>query len=53
MINSDDVTRENIKYHNPNWSQISDDLQKILITGGSGYGKTNALLNLISHQPDF
>ena len=24
IINSDDVTKENIKEHNPNWPQISD-----------------------------
>ena len=24
----------------------------MLIIGGSGWGKTNALLNLINHQPD-
>ena len=26
--------------------------QNINITGGSGYGKTNSLFNLISHQAD-
>ena len=25
---------------------------RILITGGSGSGKTNALLNLINHEPE-
>ena len=25
---------------------------RILITGGSGFGKTNVLLNLIENQPD-
>ena len=44
--------RENRKKHNPNRPQISNHLHRILIIGGSGYGKTNALLNLISHQPD-
>ena len=24
IINSDDVTKENIKEHNPNWPQIPD-----------------------------
>ena len=43
MINSDDIARENIKYHNPNWPQISDDLQKIIITGGSGYWKNKCI----------
>ena len=44
MINFDDVTKENIKEHNPNWPQIPDHLNRILITGGSGSGK--------SQQPD-
>ena len=41
MINSDDVVKENIKEHNPNWEEISDDPLRLLITGGSGLGKTN------------
>ena len=52
MINFDDVTRENPKKHNPNWPQIPDHPYRILITGGSCSGKTNSLLNLISHQQD-
>ena len=52
MINSDDVTKENIKEHNSNWPQIPDNSYKILIIGGSGFGKTNSLFNLISHQQD-
>ena len=36
--------------HNPNWPYISDHLYRILITCGSGPGKTNLLLNLIKHQ---
>ena len=36
MINFDDVTKEN----NPNWPQISDHSNRILIIG-SGSGKTN------------
>ena len=31
---------------------ISDHPYRILIIGGSGSGKTNALLNLINNQPD-
>ena len=50
MTNFDDVTKENIKEHNPNWSHILDDLYRILITGGSESGKTKALLNLIKHK---
>ena len=52
MINSDDVTKENIKEHNSNWPQIPDNSYKILIIGGSGFGKTNSLFNLISHLQD-
>ena len=36
MINFEDVTKENIKEHNPNWPQISDHLYRILITEVSG-----------------
>ena len=52
MINFDDVTKENIKEHNPNWPQIPDHPYRILIIGGSGSGKTNSLFNLIIDQPD-
>ena len=40
------------KKHNPNWPQILDHPYRILIIGGYCSGKTNSLLNLISHQPD-
>ena len=30
MINFDDVVKENIKQHNPNWPQITDHAYKIL-----------------------
>ena len=30
MINFDDVVKENIKQHNPNWPQIPDHRYKIL-----------------------
>ena len=52
VINFDDVVKENIKEHNPNWPQISDHPYRILIIGGSGSGKINSLFNLINHQPD-
>ena len=52
MINFDDVVRENIKEHNPNWLQIPDHPYRILIIGGSGSGKANLLFNLINQQPD-
>ena len=41
-----------IKQHNSKWPHISDNPYRILIVGGSGSGKTNALLNLINNQPD-
>ena len=41
MINIDDVTKENIKEHNPNWQKIRDYLYRILIIGGPGPGETN------------
>ena len=52
MINVDYITKENIEEYNPNWPQIPDHPQIILIIGGSGSGKTSSLFNLISHQPD-
>ena len=52
MINFDDYTNENKRKHNPNWPYIPDHPYRILITGGSGTGKTIALLNLIYNQPD-
>ena len=52
MIYFDDVIKENIKEHNPNWQQIHDHPYRILIIGGSGPGKTNSLFNLINQQPD-
>ena len=51
MFNCDYVTKEDIKIHNSNWSQILDYPYKVLIAGGSGFGKRNVLLNIISHQP--
>ena len=52
MINFDDYTNENIIEHNSKWPYIPDHSYRILIIGGSGSGKTNALLNLINNQPD-
>ena len=36
----------------PNWPQIPDHPNRLLITGAPGSGKTNALLNIMNHQPD-
>ena len=52
MINFDNYTNENRTEHNLNWPYIPDHPYKILIIGGSGSGKTNALLNLINNHPD-
>ena len=49
MINFDEYTNENKRKHNLNWPCIPDNPYRILITGGSGSGKTNALLNLINN----
>ena len=38
--------------HNSKWPFIPDHPYGILIIGGSGSGKTNALLNLINNQLD-
>ena len=52
MINFDDYANENKTEHNQKWPYIPDHPYRILIIGGSGSGKTNALLNLIENQPD-
>ena len=44
MINFDDVTKENIEEHNPNWPQIPDHPYRTLIIGGSGSCKKNHYL---------
>ena len=52
IINFDDYTNENTIEHNSKWPYIPDHPYRLLIIGGSGSGKTNALLNLINNQPD-
>ena len=52
MINFDYYTNENKIEHNSKWPHIPDHACRILTVGGSGSGKTNALLNLINNQPD-
>ena len=49
MINFDKYTNDNKKNHNINWPYILDHPYRILIIGGSGTGKTIALLNLINN----
>ena len=50
MINFDDYETENKTQHNLKWPYIPDNPYRILITRGSGSGKTNTLLNLIKNQ---
>ena len=50
MFNFDYITKENIKYHNPNQTQIPDHPYRISKISGSGSGKTYALLNLINRK---
>ena len=52
MINFDEYTNENKIEGNSKWPYIPDHPYRILIAGGSGSGKPNALLNLINTQPD-
>ena len=48
--NYDELVEINL---NPKWPYISDHPYRILISGGSGSGKTNVLLNLIKHQRSY
>ena len=50
MINFDDIGNKNKTKHNKNWPYIPDHPYRMLIIGGSGSGKTNALINLINEQ---
>ena len=45
MVIFDDVSKENIREHNLNLTQISEHSCRISIIGGSGSGKTNSLLS--------
>ena len=50
MINLVSITNKKNKEHNEKWPYITDHPYRIIITGGSGSGLTNALLNLIKEQ---
>ena len=43
---------KNINEHDLNLPQIPDHPYRILITGGSAFGKTNWLFNLIKEETD-
>ena len=51
-FNLGDITNENNKECDKKWPYIPDHPYIILIIGGSGSGKTNALLNLIIQEND-
>ena len=48
MFSLENITNEKNKEHNKKWPFIPDHPYRILIIGGSGSGKINALLNLMS-----
>ena len=50
MINLGSIINENSKRHNKKYPYIPDHPYRILIIGGPGSGKTNALINLIREQ---
>ena len=50
--NFDDYANENKTEHDSKWPYIPNHQYRILTIGGSGSGKTNALLNLINNQLD-
>ena len=52
MTNLASITNENNREHNKKCPYIPGHLYRILIIGGSGSRKTNALLNLITEQDD-
>ena len=52
MINFGNYTNQSEIEHNSKLPYIPDHPYRILILGGSGSGKTNALLNLINNQRD-
>ena len=49
---NENKTMQELSSHNLKWTYIPNHPYRILITGGFGSGKTNALFNLINNQPD-
>ena len=52
MINLDSINSKINKKYNEKWPYIPDHPYRIIIIGGSGSRKTNALINLINEQND-
>ena len=50
MFNFDYITKEYIKKNNSKWLEIPDYPYQMLINGGSGSGKTNALLKEVRYN---
>ena len=50
MINFDGITNEKNKERNEKGPYIADHPYRIMIIGGTGSGKTNALLNLVNEE---
>ena len=48
MINVDNIVNDNNKEHNEKRPYIPNHLYSILIIGGSGSGKTNTLMILLT-----
>ena len=52
MIHLDNIVNNNNQQDNEKWPYIPNHPYRILIIGGSGSGKTNALLHLINEKKD-
>ena len=44
MINTDDITKENIKDHNPSWPQITDQPYGVMIIAGPRIWKNTFII---------
>ena len=53
MFSFDCISKENMKELNPKCPEVPVHKYQILILGGFGSRKTNALLNLINNEPGF